>query len=108
MCTRLAGKPYRIKGSKQLNNKALIGFLCGLGAASIWGGMYVVSKVVLEVIPPFTLLAIRLGLGFLALVVVVWARNLRSNTRSTLSKKEFWQSLLVGVIGYGISLGFQF
>lgn len=40
-------------------------FLAGLCAASIWGGMYVVSKVVLEVIPPFALLTTRLILGFL-------------------------------------------
>lgn len=91
-----------------MNNKRLIGFLCGLAAASIWGGMYVVSKVVLEVIPPFTLLAIRLTLGFLALGAVIWTRHLRTNTTTVLSRAELWQSLLVGVLGYGISLGFQF
>ena len=43
----------------------------GLGAASIWGGMYVVSKVVLGVVPPFALLSLRLLLGFAALAAVV-------------------------------------
>jgi len=108
MYMRLAGKFFKTKGFKQLNNKALVGFLCGLGAASIWGGMYVVSKVVLEVIPPFMLLAIRLALGFLALGAVIWVRNSKSNTLPALSKRELWQSLLVGILGYGISLGFQF
>lgn len=85
-------------------NKNFVALLCGLGAASIWGGMYVVSKVVLEVIPPFALLTIRLALGFLSLGAVILFRR----TRISLTRKEFWQSLLVGVMGYGISLGFQF
>ena len=41
--------------------------VAGLLASAIWGSMYVVSKVVLEVIPPFTLLSLRLLLGFLFL-----------------------------------------
>lgn len=85
-------------------NKNFIALLCGLGAASIWGGMYVVSKVVLEVIPPFVLLTIRLVLGFLSLGAVV----LFHRTQISLTRKDFWQSFLVGVMGYGISLGFQF
>jgi drug/metabolite transporter (DMT)-like permease len=91
-----------------MNNKTLIGFLCGLGAASIWGGMYAVSKIVLDVIPPFTLLSIRLGLGFLALGAVIWIRHWSTNTKRPLSKSALWQSVPVGVLGYGISLGFQF
>lgn len=91
-----------------MNNKTLPGFLCGLGAASIWGGMYVVSKIVLNVIPPFTLLSIRLGLGFLSLAAVIWIRRWSTAIQSPLSKTALWQSLLVGVLGYGISLGFQF
>ncbi|MGZ6315860.1 MAG: EamA family transporter, partial [Anaerolineales bacterium] len=44
-------------------NRTLIGILCGLAAASIWGGMYVVSKIVLDVVPPFALVTMRLLLG---------------------------------------------
>ena len=43
------------------------GIFAGIAASSIWGGMYVVSKVVLDIIPPFTLLTIRLILGSLTL-----------------------------------------
>lgn len=85
-------------------DKKLIALLCGLSAASIWGGMYVVSKVVLEVIPPFALLTLRLALGFLSLGIVILFRK----TRAPITRREFWQSLLVGIVGYGISLGFQF
>lgn len=89
-------------------NRNIIALLCGLGAASIWGGMYVVSKVVLEVIPPFALLTIRLVLGFLSLGAVIVYRNVRATARVAPTRSQFWQSFLVGVIGYGISLGFQF
>jgi len=80
-----------------------IGLLSGLGAASIWGGMYVVSKVVLEVVPPFALLTMRLVLGIFALAVVIALRP-----KAKLTRTQVWQIFLVGVVGYGISLGFQF
>lgn len=82
----------------------LAGLFAGLAAASIWGGMYVVSKVVLEVIPPFALLSIRLVMGALTLAVVIFLRK----NKNAVTKEIFWKSVLVGFVGYGISLGFQF
>ncbi len=79
------------------------GILCGLGAASIWGGMYVVSKVILNVILPFTLLSLRLALG----ILVLWPWILK-NGGTGFSGKQKLQLIGVGLIGYGISLGFQF
>ncbi|HRQ25005.1 MAG TPA: DMT family transporter [Anaerolineales bacterium] len=84
------------------------GLTAGLTAASIWGGMYVVSKVVLEVIPPFSLLTLRLVLGALALGIVIHFRNRKAETKPIITKQFFWRSFLVGVVGYGVSLGFQF
>lgn len=84
------------------------GLISGLGAAAIWGGMYVVSKVVLEVIPPFSLLTLRLIMGAIALGVVIYFRDRRSGTKQIITKEFFWTSFLVGFVGYGISLGFQF
>lgn len=84
-------------------NKTLIGILCGLGAASIWGGMYVVSKVVLEIIPPFALVSLRLFLGILTLAIVLAFRGWFKITR-----EQFWQVVGVGFVGYGISLSLQF
>lgn len=84
------------------------GLISGLTAASIWGGMYVVSKVVLEVIPPFTLLLIRLIMGALGLGIVIYFRNRKTKTVQPISREIFWRSFLVGIVGYGISLGFQF
>jgi drug/metabolite transporter (DMT)-like permease len=87
-----------------LQKHSFAGLFAGLGAASIWGGMYVVSKVVLEVIPPFSLLTIRLIMGALTLGLVVYFRK----NKPSFTKEQFWASLFVGFVGYGISLGFQF
>jgi len=84
-------------------NKTLIGLLCGLGAASIWGGMYVVSKVVLEIIPPFILVSLRLLLGILTLAIVLVIRGFPK-----ISQKHFAQVVGVGFVGYGVSLSLQF
>jgi drug/metabolite transporter (DMT)-like permease len=84
-------------------NKSVIGILSGLGAAAIWGGMYVVSKVVLEVIPPFSLITLRLLLGGATLwVILSWRGGIK------IQRTQFWAVFGVGIIGYGISLGFQF
>ena len=86
-----------------MRDKTLPGLACGLGAASIWGGMYVVSKVVLDVIPPFTLLTIRLVMGALVLAAVTLLSG-----KKNFGRDHFRSSLLVGFVGYGISLAFQF
>jgi len=86
-----------------MQKHSLSGLISGLAASAIWGGMYVVSKVVLEVIPPFTLLVIRLVLGFLALAVVIMARG-----GFSVKPRQFWAFFGVGAVGYGFSLAFQF
>jgi drug/metabolite transporter (DMT)-like permease len=84
-------------------NRTLVGILCGLGAASIWGGMYVVSKVVLDIIPPFALVSLRLILGALTLLIVLLIRGF-----PPVPRKQCFQVLGVGFVGYGVSLSLQF
>ena len=86
-----------------MKRHSITGLIAGLAAAAIWGGMYVVSKVVLDVIPPFTLLTIRLVLGFLVLGLVVLLRG-----GFSIQRRQFWEFFGVGTVGYGFSLGFQF
>jgi drug/metabolite transporter (DMT)-like permease len=86
-----------------MNKQKFLGLCAGLSAASIWGGMYVVSKVVLDVIPPFTLLTLRLILGFISLALIIALRN-----GFTVNSRQFWAYFGVGILGYGVSLGFQF
>jgi drug/metabolite transporter (DMT)-like permease len=84
-------------------SRTTLGMLSGLAAASIWGAMYVVSKVVLDIIPPFALITTRLVLGGLTLYLVLLRRGPVS-----LSRRDFLRVLGVGMIGYGVSLGLQF
>jgi drug/metabolite transporter (DMT)-like permease len=80
-----------------------LGLVYGLAASVIWGGMYVVSKVVLEVIPPFALVTLRLLLGALVLGCILAWRGF-----PPLTGKQVREVLLVGFVGYGASLGLQF
>jgi len=86
-----------------MKRDSLLGILAGLTATAIWGGMYVVSKAVMAIIPPFSLIVLRLVLGILTLAVIVL---IRKNWKVT--AKQFWGVFAVGLIGYGVSLGFQF
>src|SRR3989304_3873560 len=81
----------------------LSGILAGLAAAGIWGGMYVVSKVVLQVLPPFTLLSLRLTLGAAALGAILLIRQ-----RAPASPGLIGRVLPIGLIGFGVSVGLQF
>ncbi len=89
--------------SKSTSSSPIWGLLSGLSAAAIWGGMYVVSKVVMEVVPPFSLIVTRLALGILTLTIIVLLRK-----GWKISPRQFWQVFGVGVVGYGVSLSFQF
>ncbi|AUW93244.1 EamA family transporter [Sulfobacillus thermotolerans] len=73
-------------------------------AASIWGGMYVVSKVVLEVIPPLSLMWIRYVLAVIALVSLGLLRR-----ESWRLPRQYWGLVAaIGVIGYIVSIWAQF
>jgi drug/metabolite transporter (DMT)-like permease len=57
----------------------------------------------MTVIPPFSLIVTRLVLGILTLTIIVVVRK-----SWKLTHRQFWQIFGVGLVGYGISLGFQF
>lgn len=80
------------------------GALYGIAAAAIWGGMYVVSDVVLQSIPPFTLLTIRLVISVLVLGLILLA----ARRSFDLPRRDLALSLGIGLIGFGLSLGAQF
>lgn len=83
------------------------GAIFGIAAAAIWGGMYVVSDRVLPIIPPFTLLTIRLIMGSLVLAPLVWRQVQAGQTRVP-TRAEILPLLGVGLIGFGVSVGAQF
>jgi len=81
----------------------LWGVIGGLSAAAIWGGMYAVSKVVLDVVPAFLLLSIRLLMGAAVLAAVL--------ARTGGPKLKFAQArgiVAIGLLGMGVSVGLQF
>jgi drug/metabolite transporter (DMT)-like permease len=80
----------------------LFGGLCLTLAAAIWGGVYVVSKVVLDVIPPFTLLIIRFAIALVVLGAFVVAR------REFIAKRDFPLIMAVAFVGVTISIAAQF
>jgi drug/metabolite transporter (DMT)-like permease len=72
-----------------------------LTAMLIWGATYVVTKVALPHIGPFTILLIRLVLGTAALVPFAWSRGYRP---SLALEKRF---VLFGLTGMVLHLGFE-
>lgn len=72
-------------------------------AASIWGGMYVVSKYALGFIEPFTLVWMRYAVAFIVLFAA-WSLFGREQVR----REDLKWITLVGVIGYVASISFQF
>lgn len=85
------------------NRQNLAGYLALGGAASIWGGMYVVSKYALDFIPPFTLLWLRYLVGF----AVLWALVVRTGLAQPFSRDRR-TFMTIGFIGYFVSVGLQF
>jgi drug/metabolite transporter (DMT)-like permease len=81
-----------------------IGSFYLIAAASIWGGMYVVSKAVLAVIEPLELVWLRyvVALVTLGLIGMVTGQSWR------IQKRHWPVVLLMGVIGYFISIWAQF
>ncbi|MED1950362.1 DMT family transporter [Brevibacillus centrosporus] len=80
----------------------LFGAICLTLAAAIWGGVYVVSKVVLEVIPPFTLLILRFAIALIVLGAFVISR------KDYIAKKDFPMIMLIAFVGITISIAAQF
>lgn len=73
-------------------------------AASIWGGVYVVSKVMLTVIPPLELIWIRYVVALLSLVIV----GCFTKQSWKIRRGDIPLVLTIGVIGYFISIWAQF
>ena len=66
--------------------QTILGAICLSLAASIWGGMYVVSKYVLDFIPPLTLVWLRFIIAFVVLYGILKLAE-KSKEKVTLRKK---------------------
>jgi drug/metabolite transporter (DMT)-like permease len=93
-----------IKKAASTTTEVRQGIIAAALASAIWGGMYAVSRVVLESIPPLTLVFIRMCISFSVLIV-----GLMLLRRQWWLPRNLWlQVLLIGFIGYSLSIGAQF
>ena len=82
-----------------MNNKVIGAVFLSL-AASIWGAMYVVVKVVVDVVPPFELVWFRYLIAVIALVII----GICMRQSWKIAKKDWLIIFLVGLIGNTISI----
>lgn len=86
-----------------MNSRYLGGLYMAL-AASIWGGMYVVSKIILATVQPMELVWLRYVVALITLAVCI------------LTTKQSWKIswthlplvVAVGIVGYAVSIWTQF
>ncbi|WP_100486670.1 DMT family transporter [Sporolactobacillus pectinivorans] len=69
-------------------------------AASIWGGMYVVVKVVVSVIPPIELVWMRYCVAFITLLVI----GVVTRQSWRIQKRDLVLVILIGIIGNTVSI----
>ncbi|EOS8268958.1 DMT family transporter [Bacillus cereus] len=88
--------------------QTILGAICLSLAASIWGGMYVVSKYVLDFIPPLTLVWLRFIIAFVVLYFILKIAEKKQKKKITIRKKDWLLFAWIGFIGYFISITCQF
>jgi drug/metabolite transporter (DMT)-like permease len=79
-------------------SKVLVGSLCLLAAAGMWGGMYVVSKYTLEYVSPFVLLWLRYFLAF----VLLWLFRFFQK-KQPIESRDLPLIIWLGFTGYIVS-----
>lgn len=85
-------------------NQTMVGTLYLVIAASTWGGMYVVSKMVLVFVSPLLLLWLRYIVALVTLLVLVFATQPSWRVRAG----DLWLIAGVGITGYAVSVWAQF
>lgn len=87
-----------------MNKQRYLGSFYLALAASIWGGMYVVSKIVLAVISPLDLVWIRYVIALAALVTL----GLATRQSWRIARRDILLIASIGLVGYGVSIWAQF
>jgi drug/metabolite transporter (DMT)-like permease len=91
-----------------MTKQHLLGALCLSLAASMWGGMYVVSKYVLDYIPPLTLVWLRYIIAFVVLFTILKAVQFKKKKYEPITKSDWFLIGWIGFIGYFVSIALQF
>lgn len=95
------------KGWKNMK-PSIIGALCLSLAAGIWGGMYVVSKYILNYVSPLALVWFRYALAVSVLFFIILIMRIRKHERTHLKKNDWIMLVWIGFIGYFVSIVCQF
>ncbi|GED71845.1 hypothetical protein BRE01_55470 [Brevibacillus reuszeri] len=82
-----------------MKNTLLGSFYLSL-AASIWGGMYVVVKVVVDVVPPLELVWLRYVIALFALLLIGGV----TKQSWCVAKRDWLLIILIGVFGNTVSI----
>ncbi|MFI3603680.1 DMT family transporter [Vagococcus fluvialis] len=80
--------------------KNLVGSLYLIIASSIWGGMYVVVKVLVSIIPPLELVWLRYLIAFVSLLIV----GVVTKQNWQIEKRDYLKIIAIGITGYAISI----
>lgn len=88
--------------------QTILGAICLSLAASIWGGMYVVSKYVLDFVPPLTLVWLRFIIAFFVLYIILKITERKNKKKLLIHKRDWLLFAWIGFIGYFISITCQF
>jgi drug/metabolite transporter (DMT)-like permease len=91
-----------------MTKQQLLGALCLSLAASMWGGMYVVSKYVLDYIPPLTLVWLRYIIAFVFLFAILKMVQFKNKQYESIKKRDWFLIAWIGFIGYFVSIALQF
>ena len=83
-----------------MNSKKFLGAVFLSTSASIWGGMFVVVKIVVEYIPPIELVWLRYLIALFFLTCFGLARKIKWR----IARKDLFLVFLVGLIGNTISI----
>ncbi|RAL26965.1 DMT family transporter [Thermoflavimicrobium daqui] len=87
---------------------SVTGAICLSLAASIWGSMYVVSKYVLDFVPPITLVCFRYMIAFAILYTLLKREQWKNKKHEKIQLKDWLLLGWIGFIGYFISIALQF
>jgi len=87
---------------------SIIGASCLSLAAAIWGSMYVVSKYVLDFVPPVTLVWLRYIIAWAVLYILLKLEQHQHKSFPRLEKRDWLLIVWIGFIGYFVSISFQF
>ena len=84
-------------------NQKMIGIMCLSIAASLWGGMYIVVKIIVDTVQPVELVWIRFFLAAITLGTI----GILTKQSWKIPLKYWGYIVLIGLVGYVCSLLFQ-